>query len=100
MNFQSRDSHSNLLFKFETRRQNTYGEYTCYQQVIQQPFSSNLYFTFCYDVYQQPSSSNLYFTFCYDVYTYQTVSSTTNKMFKPSYRTDSYRKHSFAIGNL
>ena len=35
-----------------------------------------------------------WFTFCYDVHNYQTVSSTTNKMFKPSYRTDSYRKNS------
>ena len=33
-----------------------------------------------------------WFTFCYDVHNYQTVSSTTNKMFKPAYRTDSYRK--------
>ena len=33
-----------------------------------------------------------WFTFCSDVPNYQTVASTTNKMLKPSYRTDSYRK--------
>ena len=41
-----------------------------------------------------------WFTFCYDVHNYQTVSSSTNKMFKPSHRTDSYRKNSIVIGNL
>ena len=35
-----------------------------------------------------------WFTFCYDVHNYQTVSSTTNKIFKSPYRTDSYRKNS------
>ena len=40
------------------------------------------------------------FTFCYDVHNYQIVSSTTDKIFKPSYRTDSYGKNSVTIGNL
>ena len=41
-----------------------------------------------------------WFTFSYDVPNYETVSSATNKMFKPSYRTDFYRKNSIVIGNL
>ena len=41
-----------------------------------------------------------WFTFCYDAHNYQTVSSTTDKMFKPSYRTNSYGKSSITIGNL
>ena len=36
-----------------------------------------------------------WFTFCYDVHNYETVSSTTTKMFKPSYRTDSHRKNRY-----
>ena len=33
-----------------------------------------------------------WFTFCSDVHNYQTVSSTSDKIFKPSYRTDSFGK--------
>ena len=33
------------------------------------------------------------FTFCSDVQNYQTVSSTSDKIFKPSFRTDSFEKY-------
>ena len=39
-----------------------------------------------------------WFTFCSDVQNYQTVSSTADKIFKPSCRTDSYGKNSVTIG--
>ena len=35
-----------------------------------------------------------------DVHNYQTVSSTADKIFKPSYRTDSYGKDSITIGAI
>ena len=38
-----------------------------------------------------------WFTFCSDIHNYQTVSSTSDKIFKPSYRTDFFRKTSVAI---
>ena len=38
-----------------------------------------------------------WFTFCSDVHNYQTVSSTSDKIFKPSYRTDSFRKNLITI---
>ena len=41
-----------------------------------------------------------WFTFCSDVHNYQTVSSTSDKIFKPSYRTDSFGKHSITIGAI
>ena len=40
------------------------------------------------------------FTFRYDVHDYQRVSSTTHKMFEPSYGTDFYGKNSITVGNL
>ena len=39
-----------------------------------------------------------WFSFCFDVHNYQTVSSTSDKIFKPSYRTDSFGKGSINIG--
>ena len=41
-----------------------------------------------------------WFTFCSDVHNYQTVSFTTDKIFKPSYRTDSFGKNSVTIGAI
>ena len=40
------------------------------------------------------------FTFCSDVQNYQTVSSTSDKIFKPSFRTDSFEKYSITIGAI
>ena len=39
-----------------------------------------------------------WFTFCPDVHNYQTVSSSPDKIFKPSYKTDCYRKNSITRG--
>ena len=38
-----------------------------------------------------------WFILCPDINNYQTVSSNANKIFKPSYRTDSYGKNSITI---
>ena len=40
------------------------------------------------------------FTFCFDVQNYQTVSATSDKIFKPSFRTDSFEKYSITIGAI
>ena len=40
------------------------------------------------------------FTFCSDVQNYQTVSSTSDKIFKPSFRTNSFEKYSITIGAI
>ena len=40
------------------------------------------------------------FTFCSDVQNYQTVSSTSDKIFKPSQRTDSFGKKLITIGAI
>ena len=39
-----------------------------------------------------------WFIFCSDIHNYDTVSSSADKLFKPSYRTDSYGKNSVIIG--
>ena len=41
-----------------------------------------------------------WFTFCSDFHSYKTVSYTADKIFKPSYRTDSYRKNSITVGAI
>ena len=41
-----------------------------------------------------------WFTFCSDFHNYHTVSSTADKIFKPSYRTDSYGKNSITLGAI
>ena len=38
-----------------------------------------------------------WFIFCSDIYNYDTVSSSADKLFKPSYRTDLYGKNSVII---
>ena len=78
MNLQSRDSHSNppfrsnhiLKFEDEILIENII--------FISKSFNDLL-----------PSIFKSWFTFCFDVHNYHTVSSTA-KIFKPSYTTDSY----------
>ena len=41
-----------------------------------------------------------WFTFCSDVQNYQTVSSTSDKIFKPSFKTNSFEKYSITIGAI
>ena len=81
MNFQSTDSHSNLLFKSNYILKLEDKILTNNILFINKSFSSLL-----------PLIFKSWFTFCSDVHNCQTVSSTTGKMFKPSYRTDSYGK--------
>ena len=41
-----------------------------------------------------------WFNFCSDLHNYHTVSSTTDKIFKTSYRIDSYGKNSITLGAI
>ena len=89
MNFQSRDSHSSPLFKSNH-----------ILKLEDKILIENILFI-------NKSLNNLlppifknWFTFCSDVHNYQTVSSTSDKIFKPSYRTDSFGKHSITIGAI
>ena len=81
MNFHSRDSHSNLLFK---------------SNHILQPEDKLLIENI---LFINKSFNNLlalifksWFTFCSDVHNYHTVSPTTDKIFKALYRTEFYGK--------
>ena len=89
MNFQSRDSHSSPLFrsnhilKLEDKI------------LIENIFflSISLLITFFLQSLKVGSLSALIFTII-------TVSSTADKIFKPSYRTDSYGKNSITLGAI
>ena len=48
----------------------------------------------------QPPIIKNWFTFCSDIHKYDTVSSSAGKLFKPSYRTDSYGRNSVIIGAI
>ena len=89
MYFQSRDSHSSPLFK-----------YSHILKLEEKILIENILFI-------NKSLSNLlppifknWFTFCSDVHNYQTVSSTSDKIFKPSSRADTFRKNSITIGAI
>ena len=90
MNFRSREYHTSPLFKsnhfLKLGRQNTYNREYIF---INRSFNNLL-----------PSIFKSWFTFCSDVHNYQRVSSTTDKIFKPSYKTDSYGENSFTIGTI
>ena len=43
---------------------------------------------------------NNWFIFCSEIYDYNTVPSSNDKLFKPSYRTDSYGKNSVIISAI
>ena len=81
MNFQSRGSHSNLLL--ESNHISILEDKILTENIlfINKSFNNLL-----------PLIFKSWFTFCSDVHSYQTVSSTTDKIFKPSYRTNSYGK--------
>ena len=89
MNFQSRDSHSsplvkpNHILKFEDK-------------IL---IENILFINKSLNNLLPPIFKN-WFTFCSDVHNYQTVSSTSDKIFKPSYRTDSFGKNSITIGAI
>ena len=85
MNFQSRDSHSSPLFKSNH-----------ILKLEDKILIENILFI-------NKSLNNLLPpipSFCSDVHNYQTVSSTSDKIFKPSYRTDSFGKNSITIGAI
>ena len=48
----------------------------------------------------QPLIFKNWFVFCSDILKYNTVSSSADKLFKPLYRTDSYRRNSVIIGAI
>ena len=89
MNFQSRDSHSSLLFKANhilKLEDKILIEKVLY---INKSFNNLL-----------PPIFKSWLTFCSEIHNYQTISSTADKTFKQSYRTDSYGKNSITIGAI
>ena len=89
MNFQSRESHSSPLFK--SNHILKLDDKILIENIlfINKSFNNLL-----------PPIFQGWFTFCSDARNYQTVSSTADKIFKPSYRTDSYGKNSITIGAI
>ena len=87
MNFQSRDSHSSPLFRSNN-----------ILKLEDKILTENILFI-------NKSFNNLppifksWFTFSSDLHNYHTVSSTA-KIFKPFYRTDSYGKNSITLGAI
>ena len=86
MNCQSRDSHSSLLFKSNHILKPEDKILLENILFINQSFNNLL-----------PPIFKSWFTLCSDVHNYQIVSSAADKIFKPSYRTDSYGKNSITI---
>ena len=89
MNFQSRDSHSSLLFKSNH-----------ILKLEDKILIENILFISKSFNKLLPPIFKSWFTFCSEVHNYQTISSTADKIFKPSYRTDSYGKNSITIGAI
>ena len=81
MNFQSRDSHSSPLFKSNH-----------ILKLEDKILMENIIFINKSCNNPLPPIFKSWFTFCSGVHNYQTVLSTADKIFKPSYRTDSYGK--------
>ena len=91
MNFQSRDSLMSIIQiqqYSETWRQ--YSSYSIENILFINKSFNNLL----------PPIFKSWFTFCSDLHNYHTVSSTADKIFKPSYRTDSYGKNSITLGAI
>ena len=89
MNFQSKDSHSSPLFKSNHILKLDDKILTENIIFINKSFNNLL-----------PPTFKSWFTFCSDVQNYETLSSTADKIFKPSHRTDSYGKNSITIGAI
>ena len=89
MNFQSRDSQWIPLFKSEHILKLESKILTENIRFINNSFN-NLFSPICRSL----------FIFCSGVQNYQTVPSTSGKIFKPSYRTDSYGKNWITIGAI
>ena len=88
MNFQSRDSHSSPLFRSNNILK--LEDKILIENIlfINKSFNNLL-----------PPIFKSWFTFCSDLHNYHTVSPTptADKIFKPSYRTDSYGKNSITL---
>ena len=89
MNFQSRDSHSSAFFKYNQIL-------TLKDKILIQNI---LFINKSLNNLLPPIFKN-WFILCSGVHNYQTVSSTPDKIFKPSYKTDSFRKISITIGAI
>ena len=89
MNFQSRDSHSSPLFK--SNHVLKLEDKILIENIL---FINKLFNNLLPPIFKSCS------IFCSDVYNYQTLSSTAYKIFKPSYRTDSYGKNPITIGAI
>ena len=87
MNFQSRDSHSSLLFRSNN-----------ILKLEDKILKENILFINKSFNNLLPPVFESWFTFCSDLHNYHTVSSTADKIFKPSYRTDFYGKNSITLG--
>ena len=87
MNFQSRDSHSSPLFK---------SNHILKDKVL---IENILFINKSFNNLLPPIFKN-WFIFCSNVHNYQTVSSTSDKIFKPSYSTNSFGKKSITIGAI
>ena len=88
MNFHSRDSHSGPLFRSNNILK--LEDKILIENIlfINKSFNNLL-----------PPIFKSWFTFCSDLHNYHTVSSTA-KIFKPCYRTDSYGKNSITLGAI
>ena len=89
MNFQSRDSHSSLLFRSNN-----------ILKLEDKILKENILFINKSFNNLLPPVFKSWFTFCSDLHNYHTVSSTADKIFKPSHRTNSYGKNSIALGGI
>ena len=89
MNFQSKDPHSSLLFKSNN-----------IVKLEDKILIENILFINKSFNNLLPPIFKSWSTFCSEVHNYQTISSTADKIFKPSYRTDSYGKNSINIGAI
>ena len=89
MNFQSRDSYSSPLFRSNN-----------ILKLEDKILIENIIFINKSFINLLPPIFKGWFTFCSDLHNYHTVSSTADKIFKPSYRTDSYEKNSITLGAI
>ena len=87
INNQPRNSHSSLLFKKSNILK--------FEDKI---LINNIIFISKSINNLQPPIFKNWFIFCSDIHKYDTVSSSADKLFKPSYRTDSYGRNSIIIG--
>ena len=89
MNFQSRDSHSSQLFKSNDILK-------LEDKIL---IKNMLFINRSLNNLLSPTFKN-WFTFCSDVHNYHTVSSTSDKTFKTSYRANFFGNYSMAIGAI